>query len=186
MGARPLAVLLLQLLCAGCGAGPWLSRRSAGPAGDVGRQADRQDPALSGNGQWLASLVEREGTPAVLLQEQPSGRRIPLPQLRGLTPHRSPSLSWNGRYLALLVQQGPRRLAVVEDRARGRLHRLQLPAGLELERLSLAPDGRRLAVAAVAQGRSQVRLFDLSGFLEPDLPPAWAVRGAPAVSGEAP
>ncbi len=141
---------------------------------------------MSGNGQWLASLVEREGTPAVLLQEQPSGRRIPLPRLRGLTPHRSPTLSWNGRYLALLVQQGSRRLAVVEDRARGRLHRLQLPAGLELERLSLAPDGRRLAVAAVAQGRPQVRLFDLSGLLEPDLPPAWAVRGERATPDEAP
>lgn len=181
-----LLALLLPLLCASCGAAPWLSRRSAGPTGGLGQQADRQDPALSGNGQWLATLVEREGTPTVLLQEQPSGRRIPLPQLRGLTPHRSPSLSWNGRYLALLVQQGPRHLAVVEDRARGRLHRLQLPAGLELERLSLSPDGRRLALAAVAQGRPQVRLFDLSGLLEPDLPPAWAVRGEPATSGEAP
>ncbi len=141
---------------------------------------------MSGNGQWLASLVGREGTPTVLLQEQPSGRRIPLPRLRWLTPHRSPSLSWNGRYLALLVGQGSRRLAVVEDRARGRLHRLPLPAGLELERLSLAPDGRRLALAVVARGRPQVRLFDLSGLLEPDLPPGWAVRGEPATPGEAP
>lgn len=100
-----------------------------------------------------------------------------MPHLRGLTPHRSPALSWNGRYLALLVQQGPRRLAVVEDRVSGRLHRLPLPAGLEPERLSLAADGRRLAIAAVGQGRPGVRLFDLSGLLEADLPPAQAVRG---------
>lgn len=140
---------------------------------------------MSGNGQWLASLVERDGIPTLLLQEQPSGRPVPLPRLRGLTPHRSPSLSWNGRYLALLVQQGPRRVAVVEDRARGRLLRLALPPNLELERLSLAPDGRRLAIAAVEQRRPRVRLFDLSGLLEPDQPPAQAVRG-PANVGDAP
>jgi hypothetical protein len=152
-------------------------RRSAGPTGVMGQQSDRQDPALSGNGQWLASLVLRDGTPTLLLQEQPSGRRVPLPELRRLTPHRSPSLSWNGRYVALIVQQGPRRVAVVQDRANGRLHRLQLPMGLDPERLSLAPDGRRVAISAVGQGRLQVQLFDLAGLLEPDLPPAQAIRG---------
>jgi hypothetical protein len=178
--AALLAALLLSVASAGCADGRWLARRSASPSGPLGQQADRRDPALSGNGQWLASLVDREGIPTLLLQEQPSGRMVPLPRLRGLTPHRSPSLSWNGRYLALLVQRGPRRLAVVEDRAQGRLHRLALPPALELERLSLAPDGRRLAIAAVSQRRAQVLLFDLSGLLEADLPPARAVRG-PAV-----
>jgi Tol biopolymer transport system component len=143
----------------------------------MGQQSDRQDPALSGSGQWLASLVLRDGTPTLLLQEQPSGRRVPLPELRRLTPHRSPSLSWNGRYVALIVQQGPRRVAVVQDRANGRLHRLQLPMGFDPERLSLAPDGRRVAISAVGQGRLQVQLFDLAGLLEPDLPPAQAIRG---------
>ncbi len=142
-----------------------------------GQDTDRQEPALSGDGQWLATLLLRDGSPTLLLQEQPSGRRVPLPKLRGLTPHRSPSLSWNGRYVALVVQQGPRRQVVVEDRASGRLHRLQLPVGLEPERLSLAPDGRRLAVSTVIQGRPQVQLFDLSGALEPDLPPAQALQG---------
>jgi len=173
------ALVVVALACVGCGGAPWLPRRSAGPTGGLGQQADRQDPALSGNGQWLASLVQQNGTPTLLLQEQPSGRRMPLPHLRRLTPHRSPSLSWNGRYLALLVQQGSRRLAVVEDRATGRLHRLPLPAGLEPDRLSLAPDGRRLAVAAVGQGRPQVHVFDLSGLLEADLPPGLA-EGNPA------
>jgi hypothetical protein len=168
---------LVPLLCSGCEGAPWLARRSAGPTGWPGQQGNRQDPALSGNGQWLASLVQENGAATLLLQEQPSGRRVPLPRLRRLTPHRSPSLSWNGRYLALLVQQGPRQLAVVEDRASGRLHRLPLPAALAPERLSLAPDGQRLAIAGVEQGRPQVRLFVLSGLLEPDLPSGQAVRG---------
>jgi Tol biopolymer transport system component len=168
---------VVLLACGGCTGTTWLARRSAGPTGAMGQQSDRQDPALSGNGQWLASVVQRDGRPTLLLQEQASGRWVPLPRLRGLTPHRSPSLSWNGRYLALLGQRGPRRLAVVVDRASGRLHQLPLPAGLEPERLSLAPDGRRLAIAGIGQGRSEVRLFDLSSLLEADLPPGQVERG---------
>lgn len=178
---QPLSLLgILIGLCwaiQACAIVPWQGRRSAGPIGVFGQDTDRQEPALSGDGQWLASLMLRDGRPTLLLQEQPSGRKVPLPNLRGLTPHRSPSLSWNGRYLALVVQQGQRRLVVVDDRASGRLHRLQLPVGLEPDRLNLAPDGRRLAVATVVQGRPQVQLFDLSGMLEPDLPPAQALRG---------
>ncbi|MFM9047641.1 MAG: TolB family protein [Cyanobium sp.] len=170
-------VMALGLVTQACSMGPWSLRRSAGSTGLLGQDTDRQDPVVSGDGQWLASLMVRDGTPTLLLQQQPSGRRVPLPQLRGMTPHRSPSLSWNGRYLALVVQQGPRRQVVVEDRATGKLHRLQLPVGLEPDRLSLAPDGRRLAVATVVQGRPQVQLFELSALLEPDLPPAQAISG---------
>ena len=79
--------------------------------------ADRQDPALSGNGRVLASVVRRDGRDTVLLQEQPSGTVLPLRHFGRLQPHRSPSLSWNGRYLALLVQQGPERRVLIEDRA---------------------------------------------------------------------
>lgn len=179
--------VLIGLYCAtqACATVPWQARRSAGPTGLFSQDTDRQEPALSGDGQWLATLLLRDGRPTLLLQKQPSGVRVPLPNLRGLTPHRSPSLSWNGRYVALVVQQGPRRQAVVEDRASGRLHRIQLPIGLEPERLSLAPDGRRLAVATVVQGRPQVQLFDLSGVLEPDLPPAQSLRG-PSTPMESP
>lgn len=106
----------------------------------------RQDPALSGDGRLLASLVERHGRSSVLLQERRSGRMLPLRHLNGRQPHASPSLSWNGRYLALIVQQGSRRLAVIEDRATGRVHPLPLPAGGEPQRLTLAPDARRLAL----------------------------------------
>jgi len=165
-------VALLLLLggqgLVGCGSWSW-GRRSAGPAGLMG-QTNREDPAISGNGRVLTSLVERGGGSTVLLQEQPSGRELPLPQLRRLQPHRSPSLSWNGRYLALIVQQGSRHLAVIQDRATGQLHRLPLPGDQELERLSLAPDGRRLALEVVRQGRSRVELLDLAPLLEPDLP----------------
>ncbi len=172
-----MSLVAASLSCAACAGTPWLVRRSAGPAGAPGVPSDRQDPALSGNGEWLASVVERNGAPTLLLQAKASGRWVPLPRLRGLTPHRSPSLSWNGRYLALLAQRGARRLAVVEDRGTGRLHQLPLPRGLDPDRLSLSPDARRLAIAGMEQGRPRVRLFDLSQLLEADLPPGQSVGG---------
>ena len=165
----------LGALLAGCG--PWgLRRQSAAPLG-LGAES-REQPALSGDGRLLASLVERGGRTTVLLQDRRSGQVLPLRHLRRHQPHSSPSLSWTGRYLALLVQQGPRRQAVVEDRATGRLHPLFLPAGREPERLSLAPDGRRLAIELLDNGQRRVELFDLGALLvEPDLAPGQRQSG---------
>ena len=158
----------------GCALVPW--RRQPAPPLGLGGET-RQQPALSGDGRLLASLVERGGRTTVLLQERLSGRVLPLRHLRDHQPHSSPALSWNGRYLALLVQQGGRRQAVIEDRATGRLQPLFLPMGLEPRRLSLAPDGQRLALEVIAGGSQRVELFDLSGMLEPDLAPGQRQSG---------
>ena len=161
----------------GCALVPW--RRQPAPPLGLGGET-RQQPALSGDGRLLASLVERGGRTTVLLQEPRSGRVLPLRHLRDHQPHSSPALSWNGRYVALLVQQGGRRQAVIEDRATGRLQPLFLPMGLEPRRLSLAPDGQRLALEVIAGGSQRVELFDLSGLLEPDLAPGQRQNGGGA------
>lgn len=137
----------------------------------------RLEPALSGDGRLLASLLERDGRTTIVLQERQSGRLLPLGQVQRNAPHHSPSLSWNGRYLALISQQGERRLAVIEDRATGQLHPLPLPAGQEVQRLSLAPDASRLAMEVNRGGQSRVLVFDLRPRLEPDLPPGQSVSG---------
>jgi hypothetical protein len=132
-----LPVALLTLAgCADTGllSGGWLSRRQASTGSLMGSE-QRRDPALSGNGRLLASISDRQGRSSVILQEQPSGRLLPLRHLRGHSPHRSPALSWNGRYLAVLMQQGMQTVAVVEDRLRGQLLRLPAPAGASVERL---------------------------------------------------
>ncbi|WP_370566613.1 Tol biopolymer transporter periplasmic protein [Cyanobium sp. LEGE 06143] len=169
-------VVVLNLGLGGCSGG-WFGRRPASPTG-FGAQGNRLDPALSGNGRYLASVLEHRGRARVVLQEQPGGRVLPLRHLRGREPHSSPSLSWNGRYMAVLVQQGPRRVALLEDRLTGRLVRLALPANAAPVRLSLAPDASRLALQLVRQGRWQVEVLELGGVIEPDLP-----GGSPAVGG---
>ena len=119
-------MLSAGILLTACG--PLGLRRQ--PAAPLGLGAEtREQPALSGDGRLLASLVERGGRTTVLLQDRRSGQVLPLRHLRRQQPHSSPSLSWTGRYLAVLVQQGPHRQAVIEDRASGRLQPLFLPSG---------------------------------------------------------
>jgi Tol biopolymer transport system component len=170
-----LALILAGLSLSSCSGG-WL-RRTAGAGGIGLTEAGREDPALSGDGRFLASVVKRGGRATLLLQEQPSGRTVSLRHLGRHQPHSSPSLSWNGRYVAVLVQQGSGRLAVIEDRATGHLHRLPLPGDQQPERLSLSPDGRRLAMELLRGGLTRVQVFDLANLLEPDLPAGMPVRG---------
>ena len=164
-----LAVLAINLVLVGCG-DLGLQRRRASPAGFALGGQDREQPALSGQGEWLASVVERNGRQTLMMQAQPSGTEVPLPSLRRFQPHDSPSLSWNGRYVALVGQEGGRSRVLILDRASGRLLPLQLPGDLQPEQLSLAPDGRRLALAGISRGRRLVQVFDLANLIEPDLP----------------
>ena len=169
------ALLGLVLLLQSCSL-PWGIRRQPSPPGGLGLGSEsRQDPALSGDGRLLASLVLRSGRSTVLLQDRRSGQTMPLPLLRGQQPHSSPSLSWNGRYLALLVWRGGRRQVVINDRATNRL--LPLRGDREARRLSLAPDGRHLAVELVEGGQSRVEVFNLGEWLEPDPVPGSQLQG---------
>lgn len=170
--------ILLALLLAWLGGCSTVGLEGRRPAPSTGlAAANRSEPALSGDGRLLASLIEQDGKLRMILQEQSSGRQLLLRHWRGLTPHGSPALSWNGRYLAGLVQQGNQRQLVVDDRLSGRLLRLPLPGGGQPQRLSLAPDGLRLAVEVLRDGQRQVQVFSLDGVLEPDLPGGSNVLG---------
>ena len=177
-GLAGLAALSLAGLLAGCSL-PFSSR----PSGSVGApwsSTNRSDPALSGDGRLLASLIDTNGRTQVLLQEQPSGQQRPLRHLRGTRTVQSPSLSWSGRYLAALVLQGAQRRVVVEDRLSGQLLQLPLPGGLQPERVSLSPDARRLAIQVRRDGQWQVQLFALDALLEPDLAGGLRIQGGDA------
>ena len=54
----------------------------------------QQDPALSGNGQWLAVISDLRGRQTVQLRNVSNGSIQALPQLKRHQPHSSPSLSW--------------------------------------------------------------------------------------------
>lgn len=180
------AALLLLIPIGGCTTALGLfGRRNAGGNGPLDA-SNRQEPALSGNGQWLASVIERNGRLSLLLQRQPDGQMVPLRHIRGHEPHSSPALSWNGRYVAALMQHGSQRVPVIEDRATGQMHRIQLPGDRAPQKLSLSPDAQTLALELVQGGQRRVELFALSGMLEPDRPAGLAVQGGGAQAPQRP
>ncbi len=128
----------------------------------------QEEPALSGNGDKLALIVDQNGKPSVQLRDLRNGKVLPLRHLVRHQPHSSPSLSWNGRYLAVIVQRGNRRMVVIEDSLNGRIHQLPLPGERIPIRLSLSPDAAQLAVQVTDRGRWRIQLFDLSEKIEPD------------------
>jgi Tol biopolymer transport system component len=174
--ARLLAYAALVAALFGCSAAPF--SRPAGNPGGPWASSSRSDPALSGDGKLLASLIEEGGRKQLLLQDPASGQRLPLRHFGGRLQPESPSLSWSGRYLAAVVQQGAQRRVQLEDRLSGRLLTWPLPGGGQPERLSLSPDASRLAVQLGRDGQWQVQLFDLEGLLEPDLAGGVRIRGA--------
>ena len=136
---------------------------------------NQQDPSLSANGEKLAFIVDYNGRPSVQLRDLRNGNILPLRHLSRNQPHSSPSLSWNARYVAVIAQRGNRRLAIIEDRLTGRSHQLPIPGERTPVRLSLAPDGRQLALQVAERGQWRVELFDLSQKIEPDQPSARSI-----------
>ncbi len=131
---------------------------------------NQQDPTLSGNGDQIALIVEKQGKPTVEMRNLKDGRIIYLRNLSRYQPHSSPSLSWSGRYLALIAQKTKTQFIIIKDRISGKLHHLRVPGNYIPIRLSLSPDASNLALQLINKGKFRVQIFDLSHFLEPDLP----------------
>ncbi len=130
----------------------------------------KQEPALSGSGQFLALIVDQNGRPTVQLRNLRSGKILPLRSLSRNQPHSSPSLSWNGRYLAVITQRFNRRQAIIKDRLTGRTFQLPIPGERVPIRLSLASDASQLAMQFSHKGKWKIEIFDISKNIEPDLP----------------
>ena len=131
---------------------------------------NQQDPALSGDGDKLALIVDYEGRPSLQLRDLRNGNILPLRHLSRNQPHSSPALSWNGRYVAVIGQRGTRRLVIIEDRLTGRVHHLPIQGERLPVRLSLSPDASQLAIQVADKGKWRIQLFDLSQKIEPDKP----------------
>ncbi len=130
----------------------------------------QKDPALSGNGQKLALIVDQNGRPTVQLRDLRNGQILQLRHLSRYQPHSSPSLSWNARYLAVIAQQGNRRLAIIEDLLTGRSYQMTIPGARVPVRLSLSPDASKLAFQLAQKGKWRIELFDLTNKIDLDQP----------------
>ena len=130
----------------------------------------QQDPALSGNGEKLALIVDKNGRPLVQLRDLTTGQVIPLRYLSRHQPHSSPSLSWNARYLAVVGQLGKKRIPVIQDRMKGKHHKLLIPGNKIPMKVRLSPDASKVAIEYEEKSQRTIHLYDLNELFEPDLP----------------
>ncbi|NJL84655.1 MAG: TolB family protein [Chloroflexaceae bacterium] len=158
------SVLLLGL--SGCDR----AAKVTGPVLLNSRYQDEQ-PALSGDGRWLAFTTNRNGRSEILLYDLQEQR---FAVLNGLNPQgailESPSLSWTARYVVFLANGTGRPEIVFYDRLTGRSQALNQPYRSWLRHPAVSPDGRYIVFETSRRGQWDVEILDRGPNVELDCP----------------
>jgi Tol biopolymer transport system component len=160
-----MGTFLLGLLAA-CG----LSSRPSAPAAFNSRYSEEQ-PALSGDGRWLAFVSARQGSSQLFLYDLQERRFVDLPGVnRRDALAESPSLSRTGRYLAYISsQQGKPDIALYDRLTRRSV--LIVPGYRSWVRNPyISPDGRYIAFETARRGQWDVEVLDRGPGIELDIP----------------
>lgn len=170
-------VLGLTLFLSGCAAAVPLS-------GDYSRLNSRfseTEPALSGNGRFLAMVTNRGGRQDLALYDIQQQRFLEIPRLnRRNALVESPSLSRSARYIVYVVSERGRPEIALYDRVTQRRQMLTNGFRGPVRNPSISPDGRYVAFESGRRGQWDVEVFDRGASVQLDLVP-----GAPNGNGGA-
>ena len=152
-----------------------LSSRSLGPAILNSRYNDEQ-PALSGDGRWLAFISDRNGRSEILLYDLQEKQFVPLPGLNqnGIVLQ-NPSLSRTGRYLAYLSSQQGKPELTLYDRATKRAEAIAPGYRSWVRNPQISPDGRYLTFETARRGQWDIEILDRGPAVELDVTDGSAV-----------
>jgi Tol biopolymer transport system component len=160
------SILLSLLTLAACSP----SNLQIGPAPLDSRYNDEQ-PALSGDGRWLAFVSNRNGSNQILLYNLQDRQFV---QVVGLSPKGaiadSPSLSQTGRYIAYIFNFQGRSDLALYDRATRRSEILTRGYRSWLRNPHISPDGRYIVFETAKRGQWDLEVLDRGPFVELDLP----------------
>jgi Tol biopolymer transport system component len=131
-----------------------------------------EQPALSGNGRFLAFVSNRDGSRRILLYDLQQQQLVPLRHLNQQgTVVESPSLSYGGRYITYTIgdRQGKPTIAVY-DRATQRFQLIDRWYSSWVRHPSISPDGRYIAFESSARGQWDIQVLDRGRNIELDIP----------------
>ncbi|MBW4581828.1 MAG: PD40 domain-containing protein [Tildeniella nuda ZEHNDER 1965/U140] len=133
------------------------------------RHHDEQ-PALSGDGHFLAFVSNRNGNRGILLYDLKQRQVVDLPRLNRLDAiAESPSLSYTGRYIVYIASDTVRPEIELYDRV------LQQPQILTanyrgwFRNPSISPDGRYVAFETGIRGQWDIEVIDRGPNVESDM-----------------
>jgi Tol biopolymer transport system component len=130
-----------------------------------------EQPALSGDGRFLAFVSNREGSRSIWLYDRREKRFIPLPRLnRRDAIAESPSLSYTGRYIAYLASDTARPEIELYDRATQQTQVITIGYRGWFRNPKLSPDGRYIAFESGTRGQWDIEVFDRGPNIELDIP----------------
>ncbi len=156
----------LMVLLAGCDA----FKRPEPPATLNSRYNDQQ-PALSGDGRWLALVSNRNNSNEILLYDLRSERFLDLPGLnQGNIIVESPSLSRTGRYLVYISSAQGRPDVALYDRATRRSELLTQSYRNWVRNPQISADGRYIVFETARRGQWDIEVLDRGPLIELDIP----------------
>ncbi len=152
-------------------------------SGELNSRWNDEQPALSGDGRYLAFVSNREGTRSLLMYDLQERRYVLLPRLnRRDAIAESPSLSYTGRYLAYIASDSARPEIELYDRATQQAQILTVGYRGWFRNPKISPDGRYIVFETGSRGQWDVELLDRGASVELDLPDGTRNRPNPAAS----
>ncbi|NJR68466.1 MAG: biopolymer transporter Tol [Synechococcales cyanobacterium CRU_2_2] len=139
------------------------------------RYRDEQ-PALSGDGRFLAFISHRNGRQELAVYDLQQNRFLVLPQPGPQSIVASPSLSRSGRYLVYRVSDRGQPRIELFDRITQRRQPITLGYRSDLRNPSISPDGRYVAFESDRNGQWDIQVIDRGSRIELDLPQGAASR----------
>lgn len=139
-----------------------------------------EQPALSGDGRFLAFVSNRNGRRGILLYDVQSRQLMDLPGLNRpgeIAEH--PSLSYTGRYIAYIADDRGRGIVAVYDRAIERSQPLTLWYRGQVRHPSISPDGRYIVYETGSRGQWDIEVIDRGPNIELDMadsPPSAEIK----------
>lgn len=147
-------------------------------SGSLNSRYTDEQPALSGNGRYIAFLSNRNHSRHLLLYDLQEQVFIPTPHLQNrpgaIAQH--PSLSYTGRYLVCIVNEYNKLNLVLYDRVTQQPQILnQWYQGL-VRNPSISPNGRYIVFESSLHDRWDIEVLDRGAQIELDIPDGAAIK----------
>jgi Tol biopolymer transport system component len=171
---------VLSLSLAGLMGSCTTNRVPTGPMSLNSRYTDEQ-PALSGDGRFLAMVSNRSGSRNILLYDLQRQQFVNLPRLnRPDAIAESPSLSYTGRYIVYLASDRNRPEVELYDRITQQTQLLTVGYRGWVRNPSISPDGRYISFETGLRGQWDIEVIDRGPNVELDIPDARRIRPSPS------